>query len=515
MATKAQSNPSAQTKPTTTQRPEPFGMVIFGATGDLTARKLVPALFDLAHLGSLPDNFYILGIGRRDWNRDTFRQRMKEAVEQHSRFAKDVAANWDSFARHLDFFRQDATNEEAYNRLGRQLEKLDQQHVVPPNHVFYLSVPPGLYPEIVGQLGAAGLAAAEKDSAWTRIIIEKPFGHDCASARRLNAQVQEAFREEQVYRIDHYLGKETVQNLMVFRFANGIFEPVWNRNHIDHVQISVVEDLGVEHRAGFYETAGVVRDMVQNHLLQLLCLVAMEPPSSFEAERVHQEKIKVLHALRPFDPGRLEAVAVRGQYGPGTIAGKKVPGYREEKGVAPDSATETFAALKLELDNWRWASVPFYLRTGKRLPQKTSQISIQFRDAPLHLFACTAMQPCEPNRLTLRLQPDEGIDLRILAKKPGLEVAGQAVEMDFSYAGSFKQQTPSAYETLLLDCLEGDRMLFAVGEWVETAWGFLDPLLKAWAEKAPQDFPNYAAGTWGPSAAQRLINSSGNGWHLV
>ncbi|MGH9805419.1 MAG: glucose-6-phosphate dehydrogenase, partial [Candidatus Acidiferrales bacterium] len=330
----------------------------------------------------------------------------------------------------------------------------------------------------------------------------------------LNACVQKVFSEEQVYRIDHYLGKETVQNLAVFRFANGLFEPLWNRNFVDHVQITVAEDLGVEHRAGFYETAGAVRDMIQNHLLQLLCLIAMEPPASFEAASVHREKLKVLQSLRPFDTSRLDAVAVCGQYGPGRLESEKVLGYRQEPGIAPDSATETVAALRAEVVNWRWAGVPFFLRTGKRLPRKASQITVQFRDAPLHLFACTPLEPCAPNLLTLRVQPDEGIALRVIAKQPGLQVIGQSVELDFRYRDSFADKGPSDYETLLLDCLEGDRMLFARGDWVEAAWEWLDPLLAAWAATPPRDFPNYPAGSWGPAAAVRLIESCGRSWHL-
>ena len=496
-------------------KPDPFGIIIFGATGDLTARKLLPALHDLASSKSLPENFYVLGVGRRDWSTEKFRQQMKKAVEEHSRFAREAAAGWDTFACHIEYFRQETSSPEAYAGLRRRLQKLDAQHHTPGNYVFYLSVPPELYPEIVKQLGQAGLAASDADkTGWTRIIIEKPFGHDRNSATQLNADVRRAFNEEQVYRIDHYLGKETVQNLMVFRFANGIFEPVWNRNFIDHVQISVAEELGAGHRAGFYETAGAVRDMIQNHLLQVLCLVAMEPPSSFEAAPVQREKLKVLQSLRPIDLRQLEKVAVRGQYGPGALNGEPVPGYREGEKVSDLSRTETYAALKLEFDNWRWAGVPFYLRTGKRMPRKSSQVSIQFRDAPLQLFACTALQPCEPNLLTLRLQPDEGIGLRFIAKQPGLEVIGEPVEMDFSYGDAFKKQTAEAYETLLLDCLEGDRMLFAQGDWVEAAWGRLDPLLATWAASPPDDFPNYAAGTWGPEKARQLIERDGRRWHL-
>jgi glucose-6-phosphate 1-dehydrogenase len=493
--------------------PGPFGIVIFGATGDLTARKLLPALSDLAALGRLPENYYILGVGRREWSDEHLRQQMRNGVSEHGRISLEGTNRWENFAARLHYFRLNVSASPDYQRLGQQLQALDRQHETTGNYVFYLSLPPELYPEIVQQLGAAGLAASS-DRAWRRVVIEKPFGHDAASARHLNACVQEVFQEEQVYRIDHYLGKETVQNLIVFRFANGIFEPLWNRNFIDHVQITVAEELGVEHRAGFYETAGAVRDMIQNHLLQLLCLTAMEPPASFEAAPVQQEKVEVLQAIRPLNAQPLEEVAVRGQYGPGRLNGQEVLGYRQEQNVHPDSKTETFAALRLELDNWRWAGVPFYLRTGKRLPQKNSQISIQFRDAPLHLFACTPMQPCEPNLLTLRLQPDEGIGLRFTAKEPGLQVVGRSVPMDFSYHGSFESETPSAYETLLLDCLEGDRMLFAQANWVETAWRLLDPLLKEWAETPPKDFPNYAAGTWGPAEAGKLIERSGRRWHL-
>jgi glucose-6-phosphate 1-dehydrogenase len=495
-------------------RPEPFALVIFGATGDLTARKLLPALSDLAALGRLPENYYIVGVGRREWSEDHFRQQMRAAVNGHGRLPRD-GKDWESFARRLHYSRLNTSQPPDYQGLRQRLQALDREHGTAGNYVFYLSVPPDLYPKIVQHLGGAGLATPDRTNrAWRRVVIEKPFGHDAASARKLNTCVQEVFQEEQVYRIDHYLGKETVQNLMVFRFANGIFEPLWNRNFIDHVQITVAETLGVEHRAGFYETAGAVRDMIQNHLLQLLCLTAMEPPASFEAAPVQGEKVKVVQAIRPLNAQPLEEVAVRGQYGPGRLNGEEAVGYRQEPNVHPHSNTETFAALKLELDNWRWAGVPFYLRTGKRLPQKNSQISVQFRDAPLHLFACTPMGPCEPNLLALRLQPDEGIGLRFIAKEPGLQVVGRSVQMDFSYHGSFESDSPSAYETLLLDCLEGDRMLFARGDWVEAAWGLLDPLLKAWAETPPKDFPNYAAGTWGPAEAQAAIQRGGRRWHL-
>ncbi|MFQ5664427.1 MAG: glucose-6-phosphate dehydrogenase [Terriglobia bacterium] len=496
-------------------RPGPCAIVVFGASGDLTARKLIPALYDLCQAGRLPESFYIVGLARREWSSDKFRQQMRTAVDQHARFPPTQAAAWDKFAARLHYQCLDANNADSYQRLRARLEELDPTWGTPGNYVFYLAVAPHLYPIIVEHLGRAGLAATgAPQRGWRRIVIEKPFGHDRASARRLNLQVRAVFQEEQVYRIDHYLGKETVQNLMVFRFANGIFEPIWNRNFIDHVQISVVEELGVEERAGYYEQAGAVRDMIQNHLLQLLCLVAMEPPASFEATPVRQEKLKVLRALRPLLASQVDQFAVRGQYGPGQLNAAAVPGYRQEKGVKPDSATETFAAVKFQIENWRWAGVPFWVRTGKRLPKKSSVIAVQFRDAPLHLFACTPMGPCEPNRLTVRLQPNEGIGLRFIAKEPGLQVVGRPVEMDFGYGAAFPGESPSAYETLLLDCLEGDPMLFARGDWVENAWELLTPLLEAWAAKPPADFPNYAAGTWGPRQADALLERDARHWHI-
>ncbi len=496
-----------------TYRPDPFGVVIFGVTGDLAARKLVPALFDLDHLQRLPQNYFVLGTGRRPSSDDDLRAKMRKAVQENARF-RPARDDWDRFAPRLHYFQQNSSDVESYQRLAGRLRELDHLHGTAGNYIFYLSVPPELYPEIVENLGAAGHARQEEDR-WRRVVIEKPFGRDAASARALNGRVRRHFDEEQVYRIDHYLGKETVQNLAVFRFANGIFEPIWNRNFIDHVQITVAETLGVEHRAGFYEGAGAVRDMVQNHLLQLLCLVAMEPPAAFEATPVQREKLKVLQCLRPLTARPLEEVVVRGQYGPGRINGLEVPGYRQEPGISDNSVTETFAALRFELDSWRWAGVPFYLRTGKRLPRKSSQVSIQFRDAPLHLFACTPMKPCEPNQLTLRIQPDEGIALRFIAKEPGLQVVGRAVEMDFSYRDSFTEDVPDAYETLLLDCLRGDRMLFARGDWIEASWEVLDPLLQAWAATAPRNFPNYPAGTWGPDDARALLERGSRQWHLA
>ena len=511
-ATRTQQTP----RPASAPRPlDPCGIVIFGASGDLTTRMLMPALYDLAHTRHLPEKFYVVGSARRPLQAEQFCDQMRQAVSRHGRFRPHNEADWKDFGRRLQYFPLDAKSRPDYLRLRDRLQELDRQFGTPGNYLFYLAVPPSLYSPIVEHLGGAGLAVpGPRGQGWTRIIIEKPFGRDRESARRLNRQVRDVFQEEQVYRIDHYLGKQTVQNLAVLRFANGIFEPVWNRNFIDHVQITVAEEVGVGDRAGFYEQAGAARDMIQNHLLQLLSLVAMEPPSSFDAQQVRQEKLKVVQSIRPFPLDRWDQFAVRGQYGPGAIHNQKVPGYREEKGVAPGSATETFAAIRFEIDNWRWAGVPFYLRTGKRLPRKVSEIAIQFRDVPLQLFACTALQPCEPNLLRLRIQPNEGIGLRVITKDPGLEVIGRPVELDFAYGDELKAEAPTAYETLLLDSLEGDAMLFARGDWIERSWELLDPLLKVWAENPPKDFPNYSAGSWGPPRAEELLRRDARQWHL-
>ena len=492
---------------------DPCGIVIFGASGDLAARKLLPALFDLYREKHLPGNFYILGAARRSWSDDEFRNRMQKAVAEHSRFGQPSRERWDSFVEKLFYQSLDASKADDYHKLSERMAALDKNQKLNGNHLFYLSVSPALYGGIIEQLGVAGLAQ-EGDGRWVRVIIEKPFGRNWETARDLTRQTQKVFREEQVYRIDHYLGKETVQNLAVFRFANAIYEPLWNRNHIDNVQITVAESLGVEERAGYYDQSGALRDMIQNHLLQVLCLVAMEPPSEFAAEAVRREKLKVLQSIQPMLERDVSLNAVRGQYGPGELGGGKVAGYREEEGVGDDSATETYAALRLFINDWRWAGVPFYLRTGKRLPHKVSEISVQFREAPLQLFACTAMQPCEPNLLTIRIQPDEGIGLRSIVKTPGLDVIGRSVDLDFAYSEEFEGSAPTAYETLLLDCLQGDNMLFASGPWVERAWQLVMPVLNAWEAEKPKDFPNYAAGSWGPAAADELLARDGRKWQL-
>ena len=494
---------------------DPCGIVIFGASGDLTARKLIPALFDLFQGRHLPDNFYILGLARRPLDSEKFRDKMREAVGAHSRFGQPEPERWETFVRRLHYQPLDASQPDCYQQLQARLGELDRESGVPGNRLFYLSVAPALYSGIVEQLGATGLADETlHGGGWVRVVIEKPFGRDLASARELTCHVQKHLREEQVFRIDHYLGKETVQNLAVFRFANAIFEPIWNRNHIDNVQITVAESLGVEERAGYYDRSGALRDMIQNHLLQVLCLTAMEPPSEFAAGAVRREKLKVLQSIRPMLAREVPHNAVRGQYGPGESGGRQTPGYREAEGVRQDSSTETYAALRFCIDNWRWAGVPFFLRTGKRMPAKRSEVSIQFREAPLQLFACTAMQPCEPNLLTIRIQPNEGIGLRSVVKTPGLDVIGQSVRLDFSYTEEFSQSAPTAYETLLLDCLQGDNMLFASGAWVERAWELVAPVLSAWEQETPADFPNYPAGGWGPTAAEGLLERDGRHWHV-
>ena len=489
-------------------------MVIFGASGDLTKRKLVPALWSLFQSRVLPEPFAVIGVSRSEMSNEAFRERMREAVTDFARVQPPSARVWDRFAQALFYYTGDPADPALYPGLAAFINGVEQERGASGNRLFYLSTPPSLYSPIVTRLGEAGFhKAPEGADAWIRIVIEKPFGRDLASSRALNHVVSSVFTEDQVYRIDHYLGKETVQNILVFRFANGIFEPLWNRNHVDHVQITVSETLGVESRGAYYEESGALRDMIQNHILQLLCLVAMEPPVTFDADPVRDEKTKVMRALRPIAPADVDAVAARGQYGPGFVEGQRVPGYREEKGVSAESITETYAALKLGVDNWRWAGVPFYLRTGKRLAKRASEIAVQFRRTPHLVFRRNPEAIAEAgNRLILRIQPDEGIALQFGAKLPGAEPRIKAVEMDFDYHQAFGSEPPEAYERLLLDAMKGDATLYARGDWVDLAWELLEPVLQGWASGDPRKFPNYESGTWGTAEADTLIERDGRTW---
>lgn len=501
------------------QTPPPSAMVIFGVTGDLTRRKLMPALFELAMDTPLPAGFSIVGFSHRQWTDDDFRREMGQAVKAGVKEGVDDAT-WESFAQGLSYISADFNDLAAYQRLSAVLDRLDQERGTEGNRIFYLATSPSFYPAIIRNLGAAGLArrpvpGEQQAGSWTRIVVEKPFGHDLASAQALNNEIASVFAESQVYRIDHYLGKETVQNLLVFRFANGIFEPVWNRQYIDHIQMTVAESIGIEGRGQFYEEAGAVRDMVQSHMFQLLSLIAMEPPSTINDKTVRDEKVQLLQAVSPFRGAAVTNDVVRGQYGPGWLASRVVPGYRQEPGVHPDSAVETYVALKLRIDNWRWAGVPFYLRHGKRLPQRTTEIAIQFRKVPHLLFARVGTMPPDPNVLTLRIQPDEGISLRFAAKVPGAMMQIRSVNMDFFYGTSFAGKGPDDYARLLLDCMRGDSTLFTRRDEVEQAWALVDGILQSWRNAPPPDFPNYEAGTWGPPEADALIQRDGRRWRRL
>ncbi|MGI8703971.1 MAG: glucose-6-phosphate dehydrogenase [Candidatus Limnocylindrales bacterium] len=498
--------------------PEPSSTVIFGATGDLAHRKILPALYNLHRAGLLPPESKVLGFARRDYTDEHYREEMLAAVQEHSRSPVEPAI-WEEFARRIHYQQGEFGDFKAFRALAERLEALDAESGTRGNRLFYLATPPSTYIQIINNLGGAGLAQEGRGHSWGRIVIEKPFGFDLESARRLNHDVREVFDERQVYRIDHYLGKETVRNLLVFRFANGIFEPVWNRRYVDHVQITVGEDLGIEGRGDFYEEAGAIRDIIQNHMLQLLSLVAMEPPINFDAEALRDEKVRVLKALDPLWPEeRIREDVVRGQYAPGWIGGVAVHGYREEGEVDPQSTTNTFVALKVEVQNWRWADVPFYLRTGKRLPKRATEIAIQFKRPPLMLFRDASADP-EPNLLALRIQPDEGILLRFAAKVPELGLDVRSVNMDFTYGTSFTTDAPEAYETLLLDAMLGDASLFTRADEVEAAWGIVTPITYAWSEwdrdGTPEDLHPYEAGTWGPDAADRLVERDGRRWRRL
>jgi glucose-6-phosphate 1-dehydrogenase len=489
---------------------EPCAVILFGASGDLAKRKVIPAMYDLAVHDSLGERYVIVGFARTPMSDESFRATTGEAAKTISEVGPIDPKKWAEFAANL-YYSPGAYNDQgAYAPLAKRLAELETAKNLGGNRLFYLSTPPEVYPDIIEQLGRAGLARPSNPNSWVRIIIEKPIGRDLATAKELNKIVLNVFEEQQVYRIDHYLGKDTVQNLLVLRFGNGIFEPLWNRNYVDHVQITAAETLGVERRGGFYETAGALRDMIQSHVLQLTSLVAVEPPASFDATAVRNEKLKVLQSIRPFNLEMVAQSVVRGQYAPGQIDGKPVPGYRQEPGVNPHSRTETFVAARLLIDNWRWAGVPFYLRTGKRLATRSTEIMIEFRRAPHIVFR---EREIEPNRLVLNIQPDEGISVSFGAKRPGTEMSIGNVTMNFSYREGFGDSSRSAYATLVNDCLRGDATLFDRGDNVEAAWSLVEPILDVWTAARTATVPFYMAGSWGPSESDALLERDGRRWY--
>jgi glucose-6-phosphate 1-dehydrogenase len=481
--------------------PDPCALVIFGASGDLTKRKLFPALYSLALRRLLPERFGVVGVSRTDESDDDFREAMKHAVHEFGRDAFQQET-WDWLAERTRYVATDAADEEGLRPTGEILNEYDERLGTSGNRVYYFAVPPSAIAPIVEAIGTH-----RTTTGWTRLIVEKPFGHDLASAKELNALVQQHFDESEVFRIDHYLGKETVQNLLALRFANGIFEPIWNRQFVDHIQITVAESIGIEGRAAFYEQAGAIRDVFQNHMLQLVALTAMEPPIDFTAESVRNEKVKVLRAM----PTPAPKDVVRGQYGTGFVEGEEVPGYRDEPGVARDSMTETFVAAKLFVDNWRWADTPIYLRAGKRLARRETTIAIEFKRAPHPPFEETAEGELQPNVLVIHIQPDEGVSLEFAAKVPGMGLQLRTVHMDFLYGGAFRTGIPEAYERLILDCLIGDATLFTRSDEVEEQWSLVDAIVGFWKRDRPA-FPNYAAGTWGPAATDELMRRDGRSW---
>ena len=488
--------------------PDPCVLVIFGASGDLTRRKLVPAVWHLQQQGRLPENFALVGVARSPMSSDGFRAHMGQALEE---FVGASGEQVEGFLSHLEYLSGDPGDSAFYQRLNVRLQQIDDERGTAGNRCFYCSVPPQVYLTIIEQLGVAGLhREGQGEPGWVRIIVEKPFGQDLDSAGELNRAIHAVFCEPQIFRIDHYLGKETVQNILVFRLANSMFEPLWNRRYVDHVQITAAEAVGVEHRAGYYDGSGALRDMIQNHLLQVMCVVAMEPPSAFDAESVRLEKLKVLKAVRPISIGEVDRFAVRGQYTAGAYDGGPVPGYLDEEEVPAGSRTETFAAVEFTLDNWRWQGVPFYVRTGKRLARRASAITMRFKQPPHLIFS--GGRDVRPSTLTIRIQPDEGISLSFSGKMPGPDVNLGSVEMDFSYQDAFGGRSPEAYETLLLDCLLGDGTLFADSRWIEKSWELLLPVLEAWNATSATSVPEYAAGTWGPRQADLLFDRDWRTW---
>ncbi len=487
-------------------------LVIFGASGDLTRRKLVPALYDLACIGCMNPKFEVLGTGRTHMTSEEFRTRMRGEAAVSKDVRNYSEEKWADFEKRLFYIMGDVNDAEFYPRLAGKLEEM-RNSGSSGNRLFYVSTPASVAHPIIQGLGAAGLN--HNPNGWSRIVLEKPFGHDVSTARELNATVLRTFSERDVYRIDHYLGKETVQNMLVFRFANSLFEPVWNRNYIDYVEITAAETVGVENRAAFYEETGALRDMVANHLLQLLAITAMEPPIAFDADAVREQKVQVFRSIHPMSRDEVARRTVRGQYGPGEIDGQPVPGYRQESGVSPNSSTETFVAVEFHVNNWRWAGVPFYVRTGKRLPRQLTEVRVHFKRTPQALFARTPDEQVEPNVVVISIQPDEGIVLQFGAKKPGGQMQVVPVQANFSYRTAFDGNTPVAYETLLLDAMRGDPTLFTRGDEIEAEWSIITPIEEAWAQLPPPQFPNYAAGSEGPQAADELISEELRGWHRI
>ncbi len=499
------------------QIPEPCAIVIFGATGDLTQRKLLPTLAHLMHDHPLPESFKIVAFARRPLNDEQWRNMAMESINQYMPEDDRLDSNAQkAFARNLYYCQSDFNDREGYYKLVDLLDRLDKEEGTGGNRLFYLATPPTTYSEIIYQLGGTGLARPARNNgdeeSWTRIVIEKPFGRDLASAQKLNRELARVFRENQIYRIDHYMGKETVQNLLAFRFANGIFEPLWNQKYIDHVQVLVAENIGIGTRAEYYEESGAIRDMVQNHIMQVLCLTTMEAPVAFDADAIRDEKVKVMRAIPLFTPEEVTQRTVRGQYTAGVVDGQQVVGYKEEKDVAPDSTTETYVALKLFIENWRWASVPFYIRTGKRLPTRNTEVTIQFKRVPHQLYKPSETKGLVPNRLTIRIQPDEGISLKIAAKVPGAARRLSDVDMNFSYATAFGIKSPDAYERLLADCMLGDSTLFIRRDEAEMSWRIVDSITNAWKNMPASTIYPYPAGTWGPPEADALIESDGRQW---
>jgi glucose-6-phosphate 1-dehydrogenase len=495
---------------------EPCSIVIFGASGDLSRRMLLPALYNLALDRHLPPRFTVTGFARTEWTDEEFRAEARKSVVDHSRRPLDPAV-WESFASNLHYIAGDYADVGAYSRLNDRLAAAQVGHGTGPNCLFYLALPPTAFDDVITGVALGPYGRSQNEGGgWSRVIVEKPFGTDLDSAEELNSLVHKAFRESDVYRIDHYLGKETVQNILVFRFANSLLEPVWNRRYIDHVQITVAESLGVETRGGYYDGSGALRDMVQNHMLQLLALVTMEPPIAYNGRSVRDEKVKVLQAVRPISPRDVRTATVRGQYSSGWVAAEEVPSYRDEADVPDRSSTETFVALKLLVDSWRWAEVPFYLRTGKRLPKRATEIAITFKRMPHLLFAEAIDVPyLEPNVLSIRIQPNEGMNLKFLTKAPGSPLRIRPANMDFLYGASFLAQAPSAYETLLLDAFRGDTTLFTRADEVAAAWSIVDPIMRGWESLPPPKFPNYEAGAWGPAEADQLIERDGRTWRRL